>query len=77
MKSKAFLFLTILLTLLSGSFVNAQKAYCVKAEKINPTTIKILTNNNTSIFVDFYGENIFRYFQDMEGNGIRNPGSKP
>ncbi len=48
-----------------------------EARKINPTTIEIKFSNNTSMFIDFYGENIFRMFKDINGGIIRDPQAKP
>ena len=42
----------------------------VGAKKINPTTVEILFPNSQRMTLDFYGENIFRVFQDK-----RDPGS--
>jgi hypothetical protein len=49
----------------------------VSAKKVNPTMIEVqLIDNQRSIF-DFYGENIFRLFQDNNGGVIRDPEAKP
>ena len=42
----------------------------VSARKINPTTVEILFSNNRRMTLDFYGENIFRVFQDNSGKVI-------
>lgn len=39
----------------------------VGAVQINPTTVEILFSNNQRMTLDFYGENIFRMFQDNAG----------
>lgn len=49
----------------------------VSARKINPTTVEILFSNNRRMTLDFYGENIFRVFQDNSGKVIREPQAKP
>lgn len=49
----------------------------VGAKKINPTTVEILLSNNQRMTLDFYGENIFRVFQDNSGRIIRDPQAKP
>ena len=45
----------------------------VGAKKINPTTVEILFPNSQRMTLDFYGENIFRVFQDNSGSVIRDP----
>ncbi|WP_199117381.1 TIM-barrel domain-containing protein [Pedobacter sp. ASV28] len=49
----------------------------IGAKKINPTTIEILFSDQQRLTLDFYGENIFRLFQDNEGGMIREPQAKP
>ena len=49
----------------------------IGARKINPTTIEILLTHNQRRTLDFYGENIFRVFQDNSGGIIRDPKAKP
>ena len=44
-----------------------------KAQKINPNTIEIVFSDNQRMTLDFYGENIFRLFQDKNGGILRNP----
>ena len=46
-------------------------------KQINPTAVDILFSKNQRMTVDFYGENIFRMFQDNSGGIIRNPEAKP
>ncbi len=48
-----------------------------KAVQLNPTTIDIVFNNKQRMSFDFYGENIFRLFQDNEGGIIRDPKAEP
>jgi alpha-glucosidase (family GH31 glycosyl hydrolase) len=47
------------------------------ANKINPTTVEVLFSDNNRMTFDFYGENIFRLFQDNSGKIIRDPEAKP
>jgi alpha-glucosidase (family GH31 glycosyl hydrolase) len=47
------------------------------AKIINPTTVEILYADNQRLTIDFYGENIFRLFQDNNGGVIRDPEAKP
>ncbi|GHU89911.1 alpha-xylosidase [Bacteroidia bacterium] len=49
----------------------------ITAKKINPTTIEVLFSNNQRITFDFYGENIFRIFQDNSGGILKDPEAKP
>lgn len=49
----------------------------ISAKKINPTTIEIQLSGHHKMLIDFYGENIFRIFQDNSGGVIRDPESKP
>ena len=57
---------------------NAQQSLnIVGARMINPTTLEILYSNGTRMSMDFYGENIFRIFQDNQGGIIRDPQATP
>lgn len=56
---------------------NQQKLHVIKAEMINPTTIDVLLSENQRMTFDFYGENLFRIFQDNTGGIIRDPQAKP
>lgn len=49
----------------------------VAAKKVNPTTVDILFKNKQRLTIDFYGNNIFRIFQDNSGRIIRDPEAKP
>ena len=49
----------------------------VGVEQINPTTVDILFADHRRMTFDFYGENIFRMFQDNNGGIIRDPEAKP
>lgn len=49
----------------------------IGAKKINPTTIEVLFADNQRMTLDFYGENIFRVFQDNGGGILRDPEAKP
>lgn len=49
----------------------------VGVKQINPTTVDVLLDGNQRITVDFYGENIFRMFQDNAGGIIRDPQATP
>lgn len=54
-----------------------QSVQITGAQKINPTTVEIYLSKNQIITFDFYGENIFRVFQDNTGGILRDPESKP
>lgn len=49
----------------------------IGAKKINATTVEISFSNNQKMLLDFYGENIFRLFQDNSGEDMRAPKAKP
>lgn len=54
-----------------------QHSKTVEVTKINPTTIEVLLNDSERLTFDFYGENIFRLFQDNSGAIIRDPEATP
>ncbi len=47
------------------------------AEQINPTTVQLIFTDNHRLTIDFYGENIFRVFEDISGGIIAQPESTP
>lgn len=47
------------------------------AKLLNPTTVELSLKDGQKMYVDFYGENIFRIFQDPEGCPVRNPEATP
>jgi alpha-glucosidase (family GH31 glycosyl hydrolase) len=49
----------------------------ISAKKINATTIDLSLADNHHMLIDFYGDNIFRVFQDNSGGTMRDPESKP
>lgn len=49
----------------------------LNVQKINPTTVEILFRNNQRMTIDFYGNNIFRIFQDANGGILRDPVASP
>ena len=50
----------------------------VKAVKqINPTAVELRLDNGQRMTIDFYGENIFRLFQDNNGGILRDPFATP
>ena len=57
---------------------NQQQTVSLKsASMINPTTAEIIFSDQTRLYADFYGENIFRLFKDNSGKIIRDPQAKP
>ena len=48
-----------------------------QAVKLNPTTVEIKFTNQQKMLIDFYGNNIFRMFQDDSGKGLRDPQADP
>lgn len=49
----------------------------LSAKKINTTTVELLLSDNQRLTLDFYGDNIFRLFEDPTGGFIRDPEAKP
>ena len=46
-------------------------------QQINPTTVELVYENNQRMTFDFYGDHIFRLFQDNNGGILRDPEAKP
>src|SRR5690606_20598338 len=46
-------------------------------KKINAHTVEVLFSDSQRMTFDFYGENIFKLFQDIKGGIIRDPKSDP
>jgi alpha-glucosidase (family GH31 glycosyl hydrolase) len=49
----------------------------LKAQKVNNTTVEVLFKNGQRVTIDFYGNNIFRLFQDEKGGILRDPIAQP
>ena len=81
LSSRYLKFIALLVLLLHPiSFLSIQASETsgiLRAEKVNPTTVDVLFTNNQRMTIDFYGENIFRIFQDNSGGIIRDPEAKP
>ena len=81
LSSQYLKFIALLVLLLHPiSFLSIQASETsgiLRAEKVNPTTVDVLFTNNQRMTIDFYGENIFRIFQDNSGGIIRDPEAKP
>ena len=66
--------------IMPANAVAANDSNAVAVEKlvqINPTTVELRLNDNKKVTLDFYGENIFRMFQDNSGGPLRNPVASP
>ena len=86
---KGSVFLAFMFFVLTSTFVVAQNDVKMKAgnqqeqiklvaaRKTNPTTIEIEFSNHQKMLIDFYGNNIFRMFQDNSGEGLRAPLAEP
>ena len=81
--SKVFL-LTIMLSFVfaravaqSGEKIASLSNKIESAEQINPTTVELIFADKHRLTIDFYGENIFRVFEDTSGGIIRKPESMP
>ena len=78
--------LLTIMVLLSGIQLCGAKGIAVKtnaekpiksAKKINTTTIEVLYADGHKMLIDFYGDHIFRLFQDNNGGTMRAPQAKP
>lgn len=49
----------------------------LSAKLLNPTTVELSLKDGQKMYVDFYGENILRLFQDPEGGPVRSPQATP
>lgn len=56
---------------------SAEENSILGVQRINLTTVEVLFSGNHMMSFDFYGENIFRVFQDNSGRIIRDPQAKP
>ncbi|MBC9794459.1 TIM-barrel domain-containing protein [Sinomicrobium weinanense] len=54
-----------------------QNQEIVGIKKINATTVEITFSDRHKMLFDFYGDHIFRLFQDNSGKGMRSPEAKP
>lgn len=63
----------------ASTAITAQAAQAdgVQILRINPTTVELCFANHRRVAVDFYGENIFRIFEDYNGGVMRDPEAKP
>ena len=49
----------------------------LSVKKLNPSTVQVNFNNKEIMYLDFYGDNIFRIFQDNKSSVIRDPLAEP
>ena len=61
----------------SGQKKDALSNKIESAEQINPTTVQLIFTDKHRLTIDFYGDNIFRAFEDTSGGIIRKPESTP
>ncbi len=47
------------------------------ASVLNPSAVEVVFSNHQRMTLDFYGENIFRMFQDNMGGIVRDPQASP
>jgi alpha-glucosidase (family GH31 glycosyl hydrolase) len=73
----SFFSMTFLVVLSSLQLAAQQINKVVSVKKIAPTTVEVSLIDNQRMTVDFYGENIFRLFQDNSGGAMRDPEAKP
>ncbi|SFH09324.1 TIM-barrel domain-containing protein [Pedobacter insulae] len=73
----AFVFILSILPILTFADVILKNPKITVAKIINTTTVEVLYNDSQRLTIDFYGENIFRMFQDNNGGVIRDPEAKP
>lgn len=59
------------------TITNEIQSKIIGVKQINPTTVELIYENNQRITFDFYGDNIFRLFQDVKGGILRDPEAKP
>ncbi len=57
--------------------VGQQQPLVSEATLLNPTTVEVLFSNQQRMMLDFYGENMVRFFQDNVGGIVREPEAVP
>lgn len=61
----------------SSVSITQQSPLIKSVTRLNPTTVEILFSDHRRMTLDFYGENIFRMFQDNAGGILRDPKATP
>ncbi|TCC87287.1 DUF5110 domain-containing protein [Pedobacter frigiditerrae] len=74
---KVMPYLLVFALLISALPTLAQNTKVISAKKINDTAVELSLSDNQKLILDFYGENIFRMFQDNTGGTLRDPEAKP
>lgn len=64
-------------TFMNSSTLFVQDNPIRKIQKINNTAVEVIYADNQRLTIDFYGDNIFRIFQDNKGGILRNPAANP
>ncbi len=80
MRKKAFLLVGAICWLLAGSAAaqnDEKQAVPASMQKINNTTVEVIFSDGGRRIVDFYGERIFRLFEDPAGGVLRDPVAEP
>ncbi|MDR0938812.1 MAG: DUF5110 domain-containing protein [Mediterranea sp.] len=78
MKRKNWVLCLLLWPLLTQAAQTDDKGTRVTdVRRINPTTVEIRLADGNRMSMDFYGENIFRLFQDNSGGIVRDPQATP
>ena len=76
-------FLMLVTTMFATPEVSVEANVCDKTtsvksiNKINPTTVQVGLNDGSYITFDFYGDNVFRMFHDVNGGILRDPSPAP
>ena len=68
---------TILAAGIAPTQVVADNIVVKAVKQINPTAVELRLDNSQRMTIDFYGENIFRLFQDNNGGILRDPFATP
>ncbi|MBR1643981.1 MAG: discoidin domain-containing protein [Bacteroidales bacterium] len=69
--------LILLLCCISTASLLAQSAGLKEVRRLNPTTAEAVFDDGKMLTIDFYGDNIFRIFQDNNGGILRAPQATP
>ncbi len=68
---------TIALNEATTVVANNSQQQIARVSKINPTTVEVVFANGQRASFEFFGQNIFRLFQDNNGGFIRDPKANP
>ncbi len=63
--------------LLLMAFVAGLQTMAQSVSLLNPTTAQVVLPDGQRLYLDFYGPNIVRLFQDPQGGILRDPAAKP